>query len=1348
LNTGNTIPLTDDTDINESFPSWSFDGEKIAFVSNREGSDDVWVKDLVSGSLNRATDSGYPSYPKISPDGEKLAYFEYETLYVVDLSLGDTLMVDDNTDWYSIDWSPDSKKILFISYTDGNGDIFAYDLDNSSKTRVTVTSNGMDYPMWSPDGNSIVFARYEDDWSVSVWITSSDAQDQRKLLQQNLYNLNYLSWIRSGAIAYRDQQDELDIVYIEGYFGFKNVQLDAGENIFYANATDASGHVSSPSEEISVMFDTGFMPDLETTDDDIFIYPSYPTTGEQVSINIVVWNTGQFEARDVDVDIYMLDSYGNIELLKSENIPYIEGGSGEVIGLNWDSSNKSGVNTVIAVIDPGDKISEISESNNISMKEIIVVTLEGVSMTTKLTSDTYEINQDLNISIALRNSGIEKDVTVATSIEDEDGNAVVSLNTVQAHLPYASRKDIELTWNTGLTFAGTYRVHTVLKDENSVLAENIVPFVILPDKKIDSKVNTDKISYLSNKTATITSTIQSASANYIFENLDATLTVANSQGTVLYTETSAIPVLIPGQLVELKTYWNTGANPQGEYPVTLEVKEASGTVLSESTKTLIISSDIKPSVLLRGQISVDKQSLLQGETVNISYSVTNVGNVDLPQIDLSILTVHVVKLTAYDTLTDQTALQMGAAYSNTKQLDTNNYSAKDYLVILRAKISGVEETLAGTYFRVEGAPSAPSLNWPGNGDDIETYTSPLTVNNASDPNNDDLVYEFELYSDSSLSNLLASSAMIQEGEGVTSWQVPMELQENAVYCWRVRAYDGQLHGGWMTTASFRVNTYNDLPTAPTLSSPANNSEVDTLTPTLVVNNSTDPDSINLTYNFEVALDPYFKDIDIVTSQIGVFEGVGTTSWQVPEGILSENTRYYWRAQADDWLIDGPWMETATFFVNTENDAPTAPVIIAPSDGSETTTLYADITVSNGTDPDYDLLTYIFQVDTVNTFDSPNLLQSGNIPEGADTTSWHIEGLSDNTYYYVRAKASDGLSESPWSEVIGFFANTANDAPTTPVLANPSDGAGVNVFTPTLSVHNSTDIDRDVLTYEFEVYDDAEMTIPVTSASRIEEGTQITSWTVPVTLTENETYFWRARASDGELYSGWMPLASFMINTANDAPGAPLLHAPAEGSSVDTLNPTLSVYNAIDPDSDTLTYDFEIYSNGTLVDIYTGIPEGSSGVTSVTLLKALTDNTTYTWTARAYDGDSYSEDMDTATFIVHLPIQNITATIDFDPNTLNKKSNGKWVTVYIELPDGYDVNDIIISSILLEGTVPAETWPYSIGDHDKDGIPDLMVKFKRADVINILPNGDNVLVHVSGTVGTVTFDGVDTIRVIH
>jgi len=86
-------------------------------------------------------------------------------------------------------------------------------------------------------------------------------------------------------------------------------------------------------------------------------------------------------------------------------------------------------------------------------------------------------------------------------------------------------------------------------------------------------------------------------------------------------------------------------------------------------------------------------------------------------------------------------------------------------------------------------------------------------------------------------------------------------------------------------------------------------------------------------------------------------------------------------------------------------------------------------------------------------------------------------------------------------------------------------------------------------------------------------------------------------------------------------------------------------------------------------------------------------------------------------------------------------------VYIELPAGYKPADIDIASVKLEGTIPAEPRPYAIGDYDKDGVPDLMVKFRRSDVIKLLPNGEQVTVHVTGKAGAASFEGIDVIKVL-
>jgi len=107
-----------------------------------------------------------------------------------------------------------------------------------------------------------------------------------------------------------------------------------------------------------------------------------------------------------------------------------------------------------------------------------------------------------------------------------------------------------------------------------------------------------------------------------------------------------------------------------------------------------------------------------------------------------------------------------------------------------------------------------------------------------------------------------------------------------------------------------------------------------------------------------------------------------------------------------------------------------------------------------------------------------------------------------------------------------------------------------------------------------------------------------------------------------------------------------------------------------------------------------------------------------------------------------------ARVDFDPDTLNLKSKGKYVTVYIELPVSYDVNDINVASIKLNNQIQAETKPTQIGDYDNNGAPDLMVKLDRAAVQTILKTGDKIKITISGRLNDGRpFEGTDTIKVI-
>jgi hypothetical protein len=105
-----------------------------------------------------------------------------------------------------------------------------------------------------------------------------------------------------------------------------------------------------------------------------------------------------------------------------------------------------------------------------------------------------------------------------------------------------------------------------------------------------------------------------------------------------------------------------------------------------------------------------------------------------------------------------------------------------------------------------------------------------------------------------------------------------------------------------------------------------------------------------------------------------------------------------------------------------------------------------------------------------------------------------------------------------------------------------------------------------------------------------------------------------------------------------------------------------------------------------------------------------------------------------------------ANVNIDPDTLNLKSSGEWITAYIEPPDGYDVQNIDIDSIRLEGLLDVQ-------ESEIQGSV-LMVKFDREavvvyleDILQVAPPAD-VTLTVTGELGDGTeFTGDDTIRVI-
>ena len=264
-----------------------------------------------------------------------------------------------------------------------------------------------------------------------------------------------------------------------------------------------------------------------------------------------------------------------------------------------------------------------------------------------------------------------------------------------------------------------------------------------------------------------------------------------------------------------------------------------------------------------------------------------------------------------------------------------------------------------------------------------------------------------------------------------------------------------------------------------------------------------------------------------------------TAWTMTQP-LANHASYYWRAVATDEHGAQTTTPLRSFTVDTGNLAPSAPTPVSPVGGTDVTTAgTATLVAANAEDGDSDPLTYRFEIDTVSTFDSSNRRTSDPIPAGSGTTVWTVDLLLENQLYYWRVKANDGRADSEWVAA-QFRMDAQNEAPTTPVVANPGDRAWTATLHPTLAAHAASDPEEDPLRYRFEVYRDAAMQSLV-SGNTVDD----LQWQVDVALEDRTTHYWRVRAEDPSgATSAWSPVTTLFVSTGTYVPPTIALTAPA------------------------------------------------------------------------------------------------------------------------------------------------------------------------------------------------------------
>ena len=154
---------TDNSGVHELNPVWSPDGKWIAYLSDKTGEYEVYLRPQLGGADIRLTTDGnmYRYGPTWSPDSKKLLYWDkLHRLWWIGIDEKKPVKIDegDYADISDASWSPDSKWVTY-SKADRRGasQMYLYNLDGQKVSKISDGYYSDTNPVFDPDGKYIFF---------------------------------------------------------------------------------------------------------------------------------------------------------------------------------------------------------------------------------------------------------------------------------------------------------------------------------------------------------------------------------------------------------------------------------------------------------------------------------------------------------------------------------------------------------------------------------------------------------------------------------------------------------------------------------------------------------------------------------------------------------------------------------------------------------------------------------------------------------------------------------------------------------------------------------------------------------------------------------------------------------------------------------------------------------------------------------------------------------------------------------------------------------------------------------------------------------------------------------------
>jgi Tol biopolymer transport system component len=187
-------------------PAMSPQGDKIAYISNKDYYFDVYLMSAIDGKVikklvegNRTADFEELNIitPGLtwSPDGKKIALSAksggYDVIHIIDIDSGDRITIPFELDAIkSVTWSPDGKNLAFVGHNAVQSDIYIWNLDTKALTNLTNDIFTDNDPAWSPDSKVIYFSSDRKNYIKPDALPDSFKIYKYNYSQSNLYAIN------------------------------------------------------------------------------------------------------------------------------------------------------------------------------------------------------------------------------------------------------------------------------------------------------------------------------------------------------------------------------------------------------------------------------------------------------------------------------------------------------------------------------------------------------------------------------------------------------------------------------------------------------------------------------------------------------------------------------------------------------------------------------------------------------------------------------------------------------------------------------------------------------------------------------------------------------------------------------------------------------------------------------------------------------------------------------------------------------------------------------------------------------------------------------------------------------